>query len=105
FDCLFHGLAPGLSGSAGFPETANPGARARGRGKGGATRRDSVRTSEAAGRTHPLRRARGRARWPFSFLISDLGSVEPPGFVAADAKDQPNRSGISAVAGAAAIGS
>ena len=65
------------SGSAGFPETANPGAWARDRGKGGATRRDSVRTSEAAGRTHPLRRARGRARWPFSSLISDSCPAQP----------------------------
>src|SRR5271155_6242386 len=96
--------APVVSGSAGFPETTIPEARARDRGKGGATRRDSVRTSEAAGRAHPLRRARGRGRWSFSFLISDSRSAQPPVFVA-DAEDQPIRSGIAAVAGAAAIGS
>ena len=67
FDCLFHGLCSWFFWFGRFlPKPRTPGARARGRGKGGATRRDSVRTSEAAGRTHPLRRARGRARWPFS---------------------------------------
>ena len=70
FDCLFHGLC---SWSFWFgrclPKPRTPRTRARDRGKGGATRRDSVRTSEAAGRTHPLRRTRGRARWPFSLLV------------------------------------
>jgi len=42
---------------------------------------------------------------PFRFLISDSRSAQPSGFAAADADDQPNRSGISAAAGAAAIGS
>ena len=68
FDCLFHCLAPVFPVRRFSPKPRTREARARDRGKGGAERRDSVRTSEAAGRTHPLRRARGRARRPFSLL-------------------------------------
>ena len=106
FDCLFHCLCSWffLVRQA-SPKPRTPGARARGRGKGGATRRDSVRTSEAAGRTHPLRRARGRARWPFSFLISDSCPAQPSCFAAAHGRISRTGPGSQRVAGASATGS
>ena len=101
FDCLFHGLLLVFLVRHLSPETANPGSAGAGPGQRRRNAPGLVRTSEAAGRTHPLRRARGRARWPFSFMISDFGSAQPSGFAAAEGISRTGP-GSQRVAGAAA---
>ena len=103
FDCLFHGLAPGflvrhLSAKPRTPE--------RGRGAGAkAAQRAGIRSGPAKRPAEPTL-CGGRAAvlvGPSRFLISDCwlsrrASRRPRGI-------KPNRSGISAVTGAAAISS
>src|SRR5208283_3637316 len=88
--------------------SAKPRTPERGRGTGAkAARRAGIRSGPAKRPAEPTL-CGGRAAVLvgfFRFLISDFDSAQPSGFVAADAEHQPNRSGSSAVAGAAAIGS
>src|SRR5271166_4569959 len=98
-------FSPVLSGSAGFLRNHDPGSAGAGAGQ---RRRNAPRfgPDQRSGRPNPPFAAGAR---PCSFAIpvlnSDSDSAQPSGFVGALGEDQPNRSRISADAGASAAGS